>query len=44
MPSLKHLLERLRRLEVDPDELRLPRQVYDDLVEQAEEIGDEEED
>jgi hypothetical protein len=43
MPTLKHLLEELRKLEVDPDEVRLPAQVYDDFVEQAEDIADEEE-
>ena len=43
MPSLKHLLEELRKLGVDPDEVRLPGTLYDDLVEQAEETSEEEE-
>lgn len=43
MPSLKHLLNELRRLAVDPDDIRLPGQLYDDLVEQAEDIIEEEE-
>ena len=36
MPTLKHLLEELKKLTVDPDEIRVPGQLYDDLVEQAE--------
>ena len=36
MPTLKHLFEELKKLAVDPDEVRLPGQLYDDLVEQAE--------
>ena len=43
MPTLKHLLEELKALAVDPDEVRLPGTLYDDLVEQAEDIEDEEE-
>ena len=36
MPTLKHLFEELQKLAVDPDEVRLPGKLYDDLVEQAE--------
>ena len=36
MPTLKHLIEELKNLAVDPDEIRVPGQLYDDLVEQAE--------
>jgi hypothetical protein len=43
MPTLKHLIEELKKLAVDPDEVRLPGTLYDDLVEQAEDIEDEEE-
>jgi hypothetical protein len=32
MPTLKHLLEELRRIKVDPDEVRIPGQLYDDLL------------
>ena len=38
MPTLKHLLDELRKLAVDPDDVRLPGQLYDDLVEQAEDV------
>ena len=40
MPTLKHLLEELRRIEVDPDEVRIPGQLYDDLVDDAEDIAE----
>ena len=36
MPTLKHLIEELQKLAVDPDEIRVPGKLYDDLVEQAE--------
>ncbi len=36
MPTLKHLFEELQKLAVNPDEVRLPGKLYDDLVEQAE--------
>jgi len=42
MPTLKHLLEELKKLGADPDEVRIPGQLYDDLYEQAEENIEEE--
>jgi len=36
MPTLKHLLEELQKLAVDPDDIRVPGQLYDDFIEQAE--------
>ncbi len=36
MPTLRHLFEELKMLHVDPDEIRVPGKLYDDLVEQAE--------
>jgi hypothetical protein len=41
MPTLKHLLEELRMISVDPDEVRIPGQLYDDLVDEAEDIAEE---
>ncbi len=41
MPTLKHLIEELRRLRVDPDDIRVPGRLYDDFVEQAEDIIEE---
>lgn len=41
MPTLKHLLEELRKLAVDPDKIRVPAQLYDDFVEQAEDTIEE---
>lgn len=44
MPSLKHLIEELRKIDVDPDELHIPGQLYDDLLDQGEDIADKEDD
>ena len=41
MPTLRHLLEELRNIKVDPDEVRTPGQLYDDLVDNAEDIAEE---
>ena len=41
MPTLKHLLEELHKLAVNPDEIRVPGKLYDDFVEQAEETIEE---
>ena len=41
MPTLKHLLEELQKMAVDPDEVRMPGTLYDDLIEQAEDNVEE---
>ena len=41
MPTLKHLIEELKKLAVDPDDIRVPGTLYDDLVEQAEDTIEE---
>ena len=41
MPTLRHLLEELRKICVDPDEVRIPGQLYDDTVNDAEDITEE---
>ena len=41
MPTLKHLLEELQKIDVDPGEVRIPGQLYDDLVDDAEDIAEE---
>ena len=41
MPTLQNLIDELRKLATDPDEIRVPGQLYDDLVEQAEDVIDE---
>jgi hypothetical protein len=43
MPTLKHLLEELKKLAADPDGIRVPGTLYDDLVEQAEDTTEDEE-
>ena len=40
MPNLKHLLD---ELEIHPSRIKLPGPLYDDLMDQAEDIGDEDE-
>ena len=42
MPTLKHLIEELQDLSVEPTEIRLPGQLYDELLEQVESVADEE--
>ena len=44
MPTLKHLIDELEQLDVDPKEIRLPGPLYDDLLnqEEAEEAEEEE--
>jgi hypothetical protein len=42
MPTLKHLLEELEELDIDPKKVRLPGQLYDSLIEDAEAEGEEE--
>lgn len=41
MPTLKHLLDELHKVNVAPDDLRLPGQLYDSLMEQAEDTAEE---
>ena len=41
MPTLRHLIEELGKISVDPDEVHIPGQLYDDLVGDAEDIAAE---
>ncbi|MFC1971639.1 hypothetical protein ACFLV0_06955 [Chloroflexota bacterium] len=41
MPNLKHLLEELEDLGVEPKQIRIPGQLYDNLVSDAEESSEE---
>ena len=43
MPNLKHLLEELQELGVEPDKIRIPGQLYDNIVSDAEECSEEKE-
>ena len=45
MPNLKHLLEELEELGVEPKKVRIPGQLYDNMVADAEDSseGQEEE-
>ena len=42
MPTLKQLLEELKELDVEANEIKLPAVLYDDLLEQGEEVAEEE--
>jgi hypothetical protein len=42
MPTLRHLLEELGLLKVKPDDVRIPGQLYDDIIADAEETNEEE--
>ena len=41
MPTIKHLIQELALLGVKPDDARIPAQVFDDIVAEAEEAADE---
>ena len=43
MPNLKHLLEDLEELVIEPKKIRIPGQLYDNMVADAEESNEEEE-
>ena len=40
-PNLKHLLEELQELGVKPDKIRIPGQLYDNIVADAEDTSEE---
>jgi len=44
MPNLKHLLEELKELDVNPRQIKLPGPLFDDLVQQGEDAASEDED
>ena len=44
MPNLKHLPEELDELGVEPKQVRIPGQLYDNLVADAEESNEDDED
>ena len=43
MPNLKHLLEELQELGVEPKKVHIPGQLYDNMVADAENSSEEEE-
>jgi len=43
MPNLKHLLEELEELGVEPHRVHIPGQLYDNLVADAEDSSEDEE-
>ena len=43
MPNLKHLLDELEELGIEPKHIRIPGQLYDNLVSDAEDSSENEE-
>lgn len=43
MPNFKHLLDELLELDIDPRQIKLPGPLYDDLLDQVEDIEEENE-
>ena len=41
MPNLRHLLDDLKELGIEPRRIRIPGQLYDNMVADAEESGEE---
>jgi hypothetical protein len=41
MPTLKHLLEELQNMRVGPDDIHIPGQLYDDFLDDAEDIAEQ---
>ncbi len=42
MPTLQHLIDELRKLQVKPDEIRIKGKLYDELIEDADDICEHE--
>ncbi len=43
MPNLKHLLEELEELGIEPKKIRIPGQLYDNMISDAEDSSEDEE-
>ena len=43
MPNLKHLLEELEELGIEPNKVRIPGQLYDNMISDAEDSSEDEE-
>ncbi|MFC2018685.1 hypothetical protein ACFLU4_01845 [Chloroflexota bacterium] len=43
MPNLRHLLDELEELDIDPRRIKLPGPLYDDLVLQADDVDADQE-
>ncbi len=43
MPNLKHLLEELEELGIEPQKIRIPGHLYDNIVADAEDSSEQEE-
>ena len=41
MPTLRHLLDELHKMRVDPSDIDMPGQLYDDFVDQADDVAEQ---
>ena len=39
MPTLQHLIDELRKLQVKPEDIRIAGRLYDELVDDADEVS-----
>jgi len=42
MPTLQHLIDELRKLRVNPEEIRIKGKLYDELIEDADDVCEDE--
>ncbi len=42
MPTLQHLIDELRKLRINPEEIRINGQLYDELIDDADDVSEDE--
>ena len=42
MPNLQHLIDELKKLQVKPEEIRIKGKLYDELIDDADDICEDE--
>ena len=42
MPTLQHLIDELRKLRVNPEEIRIAGRLYDELIDDADDVSEDE--
>ena len=42
MPNLQHLLDELKKLQVKPEQVRIKGRLYDELVDDADDVSEDE--
>ena len=41
MPTLQHLIDELRKLQVKPEQIRIKGRLYDELVDDADDVSED---